>query len=161
MRTIVSSTFVMVCSWLLSACGGFRPAANLVINNESNTAVPLQIRIAKKGSNQASHSLTSNIAPGIQQIAAGRFAKGQYEVTASLTNGTVSLTRPVSLDTDRWIIINYISSDSISIQRKYGFVDTSFVKKENERFTGIDIYSENRILPTLLQFNKKASLSDN
>lgn len=161
MRAIVSFAFMISCLWLLSACGGFRPAANLVINNESNTAVPLQIAISKKGSNTPSHTITESIAPGIQQIAAGRFAKGQYEVTASLTNGAVTLTRPVSLDTDRWIIINYISSDSLSIQRKYGYVDTAFVKKTDDRYTGIDIFSENRLLPTLIPFNKKTLLSEN
>ena len=156
MRVRVSFSFMLAGLFVLSGCGGFRPAANLVINNESDAAVPMQIAFSKKGSNTPIHTLAQTINPGVQQIAAGKYQKGQYEVTATVASGAVSLSRPVSLDSDRWIVINYISADSLSIQRKYGYVDTLYMKKSNDRYSGIDIFSENRMLPTLIQIKKNS-----
>ncbi len=146
-------------TFLTSACGIYKPTARLVINNDGVNAVPLQVSITKLGENNPSHILKETLQPGIHEIPAGRFQKGLYFVTAETGTGSVKQTKPVSLDTDRWIIINYLDNDSATIQRRYGYIDTSYLKKNGERFSGIDLFTENRMLPTLLKSNTKNNQS--
>ncbi len=40
-----------------------------------------------------------------------------------------------------------LTSMMTSIQRKYGYVDTSLMKKVNGKYTGPDMYNENRKPP--------------
>ncbi len=72
-----------------------------------------------------------------------------YAISAETSNGVVSSTKKVSFDSDRWIIINFMHDDSLNIQRKYGYVDTSVLKKINGKYTGLDMYAESRRPPTL------------
>lgn len=155
MRIRVLLLFIVCCACLLGGCGSSRPMAHLIINNESQEAIPLQVTLTKQGNPSPGHIITQTVQPGIQEFPAGKFYKGLYYIVAEAKKGIVSQTIPLSLDSDRWIIVNYMSGDSLSIQHKYGFVDTSILKKADGRYTGIDLYSENRILPTLTQVYRK------
>lgn len=159
MRRIVLPVVLLISSAILiSACGGIRPTALLIINNESDAPVALTVSITHKNQVSPDHLLTQTIQPGIQQIPAGKFRKGIYRITAAAAGGNPVQTRSLSLDTDRWIIINYINSDSLGIQRKYGYVDTTLMKKIGDRYTSIDIFNENRLLPTLIKYPVKNNL---
>lgn len=155
MRIRVLLLFTVYCACLLEGCGSSRPVAHLIINNESQEAVPLQITLIGQGNQSPGHIITQTVQPGIQELPAGKFHKGLYYIVAEAKKGIISQVRPLSLDGDRWIIVNYMSSDSLNIQRKYGFVDTSILKKADGRYTGIGLYSENRVLPTLNQIYRK------
>lgn len=158
MRTIVLFFALLITSsCILSACGGIRPSAHFIINNESEASVPMTVSITQKDHSSPAHLLTQSMQPGIQQIPAGKFKKGMYQVTASVNGDSPVQTKSLSLDADRWIIINYINSDSLGIQRKYGYVDPMLMKKMGDRYAGIDIFSENRLPPTLMKYPAKTS----
>lgn len=145
------SYLLIVCLsiWLLQSCINSRTVAHMIFYNNSDKEAPIRLSITKNNKNNPHKVLLHTIQPGLQELEVGSFAKGAYSVTAETANGNLVVTKPVSLDTERWIILNYTSADSLSIQKKYGYVDTTVLKKVDGRFTGIDIYSENRRPPSL------------
>jgi hypothetical protein len=46
-------------------------------------------------------------------------------------------------------MVTYIHEDSLTIQKKFGIVDTGMLKKVEGKYTGIDMYIENRRPPNL------------
>jgi len=149
MRTRVLFSIALFCVFAFVACSSSRPMAHLIINNESGSQIPLNVSITHTN-NGASVRTINNIAqPGLQELEAGRFSKGTYSVSAETNNGFVAVKKDVSFDTDRWIIITYIYNDSLNIQKKYGYVDTSLLKKINGKYAGINLYSETRRPPSL------------
>lgn len=143
---IVAALF---CAAVSLSCSPSRPMAHLIINNESGTAIPISLSIARVNETAGAITISNIIKPGLQELPAGRFAKGAYLVTASANNGLISINKTLSFDADRWIIINYTHDDSLSIQKKYSYVDTSLLKKVNGKYTGLDMYIENRRPPSL------------
>lgn len=132
----------------LIACSSTRPAAHLLLYNNSETPTPVSVNISKPDHTTVK-SLTSNLAPGLQELNLGRFSKGNYLITATTNNGQVSVKKNLSLDDDRWVIINYSQQDSLKIQKVYGYVDTAVLKKINGKYAGIDLYTESRRPPGL------------
>jgi hypothetical protein len=149
MRTRVLTSFALLCILLFAACSASHPTAHVIINNDSDRDLPLNLSISNNEKNGTQKTFTSNIKPGLQELSPEKFPKGMYAVCAQTSNGTVSSTKTVSFDSDRWIIINFMQADSLNIQRKYGYVDTSLLKKVNGKYTGLDMYAENRRPPTL------------
>ncbi|MEO8172829.1 MAG: hypothetical protein ABI581_07090 [Sediminibacterium sp.] len=143
----VLSPFALLCLVLFAACSASRPTAHVIVNNDSDRDIPLSLSISDEDGTQ--RILSNNIKPGLQELAPERLPKGMYSVCANTNNGLVTTRKRVSLDADRWIIINFMHADSMNIQRKYGYVDTSLLKKINGKYTGIDMYAENRRPPTL------------
>lgn len=144
----------------LSACSTSRSAAHLLLYNNSEAATPVSI-IIKKPDHTTVKSFTNSLTPGLQELELGHFTKGNYLITASTNNGLVNITKNLSLDNERWVIINYSQDDSLKIQKIYGYIDTSVLKKINGKYTGIDLYTESRRPPTLsVQEIKKAGDGD-
>ncbi|MDB5210249.1 MAG: hypothetical protein JWQ30_1076 [Sediminibacterium sp.] len=144
---------------LLAACSASRPTAHVIINNDSDKDIPLNLSISnKKDMGQSPMVFNINIKPGLQEMAPEKLSRGFYSVSAETSNGLVSTSRNVNFDSDRWIIINFMHNDSLNIQRKYGFVDTTMLKKVNGKYTGMDMYSENRRPFTSSDIARTASL---
>lgn len=145
------SLLLIVCLslWLLQSCVSSRPAAHMIFYNNSDKEASVRLSIRKSNKNTPHKVILHTLHPGLQELEVGRFAKGPYSVTAEAINSNLVVTKAVALDTERWIILNYTSDDSLNIQKKYGYVDTTVLKKVDGRFTGIDIYSENRRPPSL------------
>lgn len=145
MHSRISILFALICAVLLPAfIAAPRHAAHFIIYNDSNkeTALNVSIRDPEKGN--AVKTYSQIIKPGVQEFEAGKFAEGAYQVSVETVNGTVSLHKTISLDTERWIIINYTCNDSLSIVKKYGFVDTNLLKKMDGNYTGFDMFSDTR-----------------
>ncbi len=149
MRMRILMPFVLCSTAVLFACSASRPMAHLIINNDSQHSIPIKLSVISENNGTTHTTIRQTLTPGLQEFNAGRFAKGMYQVSITTSDGQVSSSKKVSLDTERWIIINYTSNDSLSIYRKYGYVDTSLLKKIDGRYTGIDMFTENRRLPTL------------
>jgi hypothetical protein len=138
----------------LISCGTTHPAAHLLLYNNSENTTPVSVNISKPDLTTVK-SLTSSLAPGLQELDLGRFAKGNYLITATTDNGQISVRKNLSLDDDRWVIINYSRQDSLKIQKVYGYVDTAVLKKINGKYAGIDLYTESRRPPTLSSVEPK------
>lgn len=143
--------FIYVSILLISlvSCSTYRPAAHVIINNESKEIVPLELVIKDKEEGTVKASINHQVRPGIQQIPVKKLKRGVYSLHLNTHKGNVSAEHFLSLDTDRWVMVTYTQSDSLSIQKKYGHVDTRRLKKINGQYTGIDLYIENRKPPTL------------
>lgn len=74
----------------LIACSTTRPAAYLLLYNNSETTTPVSVNITKPD-NTAVKSLTGNLTPGLQELDLGRFAKGNYLITATTNNAQLSV----------------------------------------------------------------------
>lgn len=149
MRMRILMPFVFFLTIILFSCSTSRPMAHLIINNDSQQSIPIKLSVISENSGTTHATINQTLKPGLQELSAGRFAKGMYQVLVTTADGQVSSSKKVSLDSERWIIINYTSNDSLSIYKKYGYVDTSLLKKIDGRYTGIDMFTENRRLPTL------------
>lgn len=147
-----TSTFLggilLLSGWLLQSCAS-RSQAHMILYNDSDRETPIRLSITKNEKRSPNKIITHTLKPGLQEVEIGKFTKGAYSVTAETQNGEIFLTKPLSLDTERWIILNYTNGDSLAIQKKYGYVDTLAMKKIDGRYIGIDMYSENRRPPSL------------
>jgi hypothetical protein len=135
---------------LLGACSASRPAAHVIINNESNQELPIELSIIKKHDGSTRHTVTKTLKPGLQEIAFRKFPKGAYAVTVKAHDGLIHTQQPLALDTDRWVMITYMHNDSLTIQKRFGYVDTQNLKKINGKYTGLELYIENRCPPNLV-----------
>jgi hypothetical protein len=135
---------VLSASVLFVACASSRPTAHLIVNNDSNTDIPMNLVISEKGKKPNSKTITQTIKPGLQELNAEKFVKGAYTISCETNNGQVCVKQNLSLDTDRWIIINYVHNDSLNIHKKYGYVDITALKKIDSKYAGIDMYSSSR-----------------
>lgn len=149
MRTRVLFPVTLFCAVVFSACGLSRPMAHLIINNESGMDIPLNVSITSNIKGEPGETINNTIKPGLQELDTRKFPKGAYSITAATNNSLISVKKSLSLDTDKWIMITYTHNDSMNIQKKYGYVDTSLLKKVNGKYTGLDMYIENRKPPTL------------
>ena len=86
---------------------------------------------------------------GLQEIPVREFRKGIYALQINTHNGQQSKSLPLRLDSDRWVMVTYIHEDSLTIQKKFGIVDTGMLKKVAGKYSGIDMYIENRRPPNL------------
>jgi hypothetical protein len=149
MRTRVLTPLALLCLFLFAACSASRSTAHVIINNDSDRDIPLNLSISNGDKSSTPKIFSNNIKPGLQELAPEKLPRGMYAICAETSNGQVTSTKRVSFDSDRWIIINFMHADSLNIQRKYGYVDTSLLKKINGKYTGLDMYAENRRPPTL------------
>jgi hypothetical protein len=144
MRLRVLIPVALSASLLFVACASSRPTAHLIINNDSNTDIPMNFVISEKGKKPNSKTISQTIKPGLQELDAEKFVKGAYTISAETNNGQVCIKQNLSLDADRWIIINYVHNDSLNIHKKYGYVDVAALKKIDSKYAGIDMYSSSR-----------------
>lgn len=133
----------------LISCTASRPAAYVIINNESSETIPIDLLISNRQEGKLRERISHSVRPGLQHIPVKKFPKGSYSVEVNANDGMISKKYPLALDTDRWIMITYMNDDSTGIQKKYGYVDTADLKKVNGKYTGINLYVENRRPPNL------------
>lgn len=133
----------------LLSCTASRPAAYVIINNESSETIPIDLLIYNQHEGKQKERISHSVRPGLQHIPVKKFPKGSYSVEVKANAGVISKKYPLALDTDRWIMITYMNDDSTGIQKKYGYVDTTDLKKINGKYTGINLYVENRRPPNL------------
>lgn len=149
MRVNKNLFFLLVVVTYLVSCTASRPAAYVIINNESSETIPIDLVICNQQAGKQREKISHSIKPGLQHIPVKKFPKGSYSVEVNANAGLISKKYPLALDTDRWIMITYMNDDSTGIQKKYGYVDTTDLKKINGKYTGINLYVENRRPPNL------------
>lgn len=149
MRMRISIPAALFSVFVLAACGSSRPMAHLFAYNNSDSGTPIDVSITRHTKGTANQTIHATLKPGLQELDSRNFSKGTYDVAAEANNGLVSVKKNMVLDSDRWVIITYTYHDSANIQKSYGYVDTAVLKKINGKYAGLDMYIENRKLPTL------------
>lgn len=139
--------FVIFCGCLLfGSCMTSRYTTHWIVNNYSDTDISFNLSVVQSGSGH-NRTRTHTVKPGLREIGSDAFSKGTYSVVAATNE--VSKTSKLHIGSDTWVIINFTKEDSINIYRRFGYVDTSSLKKVNGKFTGVDIYNETRKPPML------------
>ncbi len=133
----------------LLSCKAYRPVTYLVFNNESREKIDFSIVMNDREKNKSLSPRQYQAKPGLQEIPVTEFKRGIYALQINTHNGQQSKSLPLRLDSDRWVMVTYIHEDSLTIQKKFGFVDTGMLKKVSGKYTGIDMYIENRRPPNL------------
>ncbi len=116
----------------------------LFFNNESDKAVNIKMSFKSVDENSNTVSYSMMVQPGHREMEAGKIKNGTYIIEAETIDGLIKYRKTLSIDSDRWFVVNFMQNDSIQIQRKYGYVDTSVLKKIKGKYTGISFYAENR-----------------
>ena len=80
MRNRVLIPFALIVVFLASACTASRPAAHVVVYNDSDKEIPLTLSISQKQSSKTARTITSNIKPGLKELAPEKFPKGMYAI---------------------------------------------------------------------------------
>lgn len=138
--------FVAFCGCLLlGSCMTARYTTHWIVNNYSDTDVSFNLSVGH-GSGH-SRTKTHTVKPGLREIGSDAFSKGTYSLVAATNE--VSKTSKLHVGSDTWVIISFTKEDSVNIYRRFGYVDTSLLKKVNGKFTGVDIYNETRKPPML------------
>ncbi|WP_078832552.1 hypothetical protein [Sediminibacterium ginsengisoli] len=135
----------------MTGCRSSRPTAYVVIHNENGDPKAVNVSIAMSESKERKplHQTELSLEPGLQFLPGKKYKKGTYQLTVGTKDGSFSITQPISMDTDRWIIINYAHGDSANIVKNYGFLDTDKFKVINGKYANLDLYVENRRPPNL------------
>ena len=141
-------TLLLIFMFLLS-CKAYKPVTYVVFNNESKEKIDFSIVMNDQEKNKKLSPIPYQAKPGLQEIPVAQFKRGMYALQIHTHNRQQSKSLPLRLDSDRWVMVTYIHEDSLAIQKKFGFVDTGILKKVDGKYTGIDIYIENRRPPNL------------
>ena len=149
MRNCRQLTYLIIALGGLMACRIAKQSAHVIVNNESSEEIPLQMVISNQEDGKTKEEIKYALKPGIQQIPVLKLAKGSYTIDIKANNGAISKTYPLALDTDRWIMVTYMHDDSLRLHKKFGYIDTSELKKINGKYTGLNLYVENRRPPNL------------
>jgi hypothetical protein len=141
----------LVAAFSIGACSSSRPTAHIIINNENSYNTPINLSVSLSDKNEVVKEIVSGVSvqPGLQFIPGKKYKKGTYHLMVGTNNGDIHIKHPITLDTDRWIIINYLLGDSSSIVKTYGYLDTTSFKKVNGRYANLDVYIDNRRPPNL------------
>jgi len=149
MRISKQFMYVLSAAIGLAACNVAKQSAYVIVNNESNEEIPLQMIITDQDNKKRKEEFSYSLKPGLQHVPVRRFPKGSYDIQVNANNGTLCKKYPLALDTDRWIMVTYMQDDSLRLQKKYGYIDTSELKKINGKYAGLNLYIENRRPPNL------------
>lgn len=144
--------FILITTFFLFSCTLSRVTTHWVVNNDSGNDVTLQMSVYKENAgvqNARSHV----IKPGLQQLPEQNFSRGNYILEIS-DGQNIRQRKQVHFNIENWVIVNFTNNDSLSIQRKYGLVDTASMKKIDGKYTGIDIFTETRKPPFLYTIGK-------
>ncbi len=133
----------------LAACTVSKQSAHVIVNNESGENIPMHLIISDQENGKTKEDIHYSLKPGLQKIPVRKFPKGSYAIQVNTHNGTICKKYPLALDTDRWVMVTYMQDDSLRLHKKYGYVDTSELKKVNGKYAGLNLYVENRRPPNL------------
>ena len=149
MRSRKQMMYVLIVSISLAACNVAKQSAHVIVNNESGDEVPMHLIISNQENGKTKQEVYYSLKPGLQQMPVQKLPKGSYAIEVNTNSGTVFKKHSLALDTDRWIMVTYMQEDSLRLQKRYGYVDTSELKKINGKYTGLNLYVENRRPPNL------------
>lgn len=140
----------LVASSLLYSCSASKPTAHVIINNESSDGLPVEMNVSLVKDKSTNTILARTpLRPGLQFLPSKKIKKGSYFITVGANHDTLLLKQPLTLDTDRWIIITYTHKDSANIIKYHGILDTTHFKKINGKYANLDLYVESRRPPNL------------
>ncbi len=136
--------------FFLSATTSKKHTIWLYVNNTSTIAetVDLSLSIIPKNE-KTGVMIHQDLKQGLQELPSRKLSEGVYEVKVNTNHNQVSMSQMLTVDSDRWVIINYEQQDSASIIKTNGYLDTTHYKKVDSGYASMYMYIDNRRPPNL------------
>ncbi|MDE3252664.1 MAG: hypothetical protein KGO92_07635 [Bacteroidota bacterium] len=135
----------------LSATTSKKHTVWFYINNSSqlNQPVDLSLSIIPKDE-KAMMVANQELKTGLQELPSQKLSEGVYEIRVAANQNQLNLSQMLTIDSDRWVIINYEVQDSATIVQTNGFLDTTHYKKvSGDKYASMYLYIDNRRPPNL------------
>lgn len=134
-----------ICFFFLSFSNSSKHTVWVIINNTRSGRQPVDMQISFTDSkNQRKVIAEQEVPAGLQQLPEKKIKEGTYQISVAANDSQVLITQPITLDGDRWIMINYVQQDSAAIIKLQGYLDTTRFTKINDQYATIDIYVDSR-----------------
>lgn len=134
-----------ICFFFLSFSNSSKHTVWVIINNTRAGSKPVDMQISLTDSKNHHMVIAEQEVPaGLQQLPGKKIKEGTYEFSVAANDSQVLITQPVTLDGDRWIMINYVQQDSAAIVKSHGYFNTTRFTKINNQYATIDIYVDSR-----------------
>lgn len=130
---------------LLSSGKLARHSVWLVVNNSSadGKAVDMKFSITPSGSDKPVLD-AQQVEPGLLLLPEKKLKEGAYHIHVNTNGETVTATQQFTVDSDRWILVNYIRQDSASLVKTYGYLDPARFKKVGDQYATVYLSVESR-----------------
>ncbi len=141
----LSRALLFVCFVVLCSGKGSKHSVWFVVSNSSadGRSVDMKFSIAGKSDDAGIHT-EHQIASGLQHLPEKKLKEGVYNVQVTANNDTIGAIQPFTLDSDRWVLINYVREDSAAIIKSYGYIDTTRFKKIDGKYATLYISVSSR-----------------
>lgn len=139
---------IILCLGFIVLCSGKAPKHGVwvVVSNSSSDGRPVEMKfsIASKAGEIGALLAQQEIKAGLQHLPEKKLKEGVYQVQVATQNDLVGASQPFMLDSDRWVLINYIHEDSATIVKTHGYIDTTRFKKIDDKYATLYISISNR-----------------
>jgi hypothetical protein len=130
---------------LFFSCSSSKPTAWVIFNNQNSEGKPVEMTLVCKNEKGGNSLLTKQvIRPGLQSFPGFSIKKGKYEFAVTANNNLVGCSKVIMVDSDRWIFVSYIQSDSVKLNKSYGYWDLTAFTKINHEYAGLDMFFQSR-----------------
>lgn len=141
-KLCVCACFIILCSARAS-----KHAVRVVVSNSSADGKAVDMKFQIEGKKEGGGALLGEheVKPGLQALPEKKLKEDVYQVQVEANNSLInSASQPFTLDSDRWVLINYIREDSASIVKSYGYIDPARFKKVDGKYATVYISVTNR-----------------
>lgn len=139
---------ILLCLGFIVLCAGkaSKHAVWVVVSNSSSDGRPVEMKfsIASKAGEIGALLAEQEIKAGLQHLPEKKLKEGVYQLQVATNDNLISASQPFTLDSDRWILINYIREDSANIVKTHGYIDPARFKKIDDKYATLYISISNR-----------------
>lgn len=134
----------------LSATTSKKHTVWFYINNSSSLSQPVDLSLSIQPKAEKEIVLANQeLKTGLQELPSQKLSEGVYEIKVRTNHNQLTLSQMLTLDSDRWVIINYALQDSATIVQTNGYLDTTHYKKVGDKYASMYFYIDNRRPPNL------------
>lgn len=134
----------------LSATTSKKHTVWFYINNSSSLSQQVDLSLSIQPKNEKEIVLANQeLKTGLQELPSQKLSEGVYEIKVTTNHNQLTLSQMLTLDSDRWVIVNYALQDSATIVQTNGYLDTTHYKKVGDKYASMYFYIDNRRPPNL------------
>lgn len=134
----------------LSATTSKKHTVWFYINNSSHLSHPVDLSLSIIPKDEKAMQLVNQqLKTGLQELPSQKLSEGVYEIRVATNQNRLNLSQMLTIDSDRWVIINYELHDSATIVQTNGYLDTTHYKKVGDKYASMYLNVDNRRPPNL------------
>lgn len=142
----IITPLLCICFIVLCAGKASKHSVWFVVSNNSADGRPVDMTfsIAAKAGEIGAMVGQQQIKAGLQHLPERKLKEGVYQVQVAADNNLVGASQHFTLDSDRWVLINYICEDSANIVKTHGYIDPARFKKIDGKYATLYVSVTNR-----------------